>query len=65
MAKRYTSKVRPEHAGYVWGVLDADGRCVKSGYASSRAAAVLAAEKAIWRLERAQIVSQIWPATKA
>jgi hypothetical protein len=37
---------------YGWAILDPSGVRVLSGYAPSRAAAVLAAERAIWRLQQ-------------
>jgi hypothetical protein len=56
MAKGYTWKVHPHpggHFSHSWAVLDPAGRHVKFGSSATRAGAILAAEKAIWRLEQA------------
>src|SRR5262249_1346328 len=56
MAKSYTTNISMHTAGgrsfYSWTVLDPVGNRVKFGNTRSRAEAVLAAEKAIWRLQQ-------------
>jgi hypothetical protein len=58
MAKSYTSNISMHTDGgrsfYSWTVLDPAGNRVKFGNTPSRAEAVLAAEKAIWRLQQAK-----------
>jgi hypothetical protein len=58
MAKSYTSNISMHTGGgrsfYSWTVLDPVGNRVKFGNTPSRAEAVLAAEKAIWRLQQAK-----------
>jgi hypothetical protein len=61
MAKGYVTSINA-HTGrdrsfYSWAILDPSGVRVLSGYAPSRAAAVLAAERAIWRLQAKGIKS--------
>jgi hypothetical protein len=56
MAKSYTWNISVHTGGgrsfYSWTVLDPVGNRVKFGTTPSRAEAVLAAEKAIWRLQQ-------------
>jgi hypothetical protein len=58
VGKKYTWNLQ-EHPGggrasFSWVVLDPKGYRVKSGTAPTRAAATLAAEKIIWRFQRAR-----------
>jgi hypothetical protein len=56
MGNGYVTSITAHTGGdrsfYGWAILDPSGVRVLSGYAPSRAAAVLAAERAIWRLQQ-------------
>jgi hypothetical protein len=53
--QKYTSSIRAESGGgrpfFSWVVMDSGGNRVRSGTTPSRAAATLAAERAIWQLK--------------
>jgi hypothetical protein len=50
MSNDYRWSLHQGQVEYAWAVFDQAGERVASGSAPSRAAAVLAAERAIWRL---------------